>query len=162
MRPVAPRFVSMMLDAVVLVAVVEGCSSHTGPPPESAALGVTAPQPEPHEIPLTSGSRAADLVQAADVEIGNLKRMRATAPDESTRQAAERELVLVSGYRDAVAADLSTGAEPQRVDADASNLERALRSASSASMQPAPVTPPPIERSTGTPGDGLAWPPYGR
>ena len=154
MRPV----VALAWWGAAALAGIPGCSENANsaapaaaPPPGAAAAEVQA-----SSTTTTPRARAQELVQAAEIQIRDLEDIRAASTDLATSVAIDQQIVTVSRYRDAVLADLG---EPQslRLDADASNLRRAMQSA--AVTQPQAPDIPPIQGQDRPPGGAEALPP---
>jgi len=137
------------------LAGIPGCSENTkaapaaAPPPGAAAAEVQAPSTTPR-------ARAQELVEAAEIQIRDLEDIRAASNDLATSVAVDQQIVSVSRYRDAVLADLGEPQSP-RLDADASNLRRAMQSA--AVTQPQAPDIPLIQGQDRPPGGAEALPP---
>ena len=134
--------------AVVVLGVGLACSSH--PSPSKSAAYVPSPEDRQHE-----------LLVAAELEVRNLEGMRLRESDSTRRTAMDRQITDITGWRDALLADLSPpgGARDESlVRRDMANLERALRA--SAATQPQVASPPPIARPVAPMGDDESLPPW--
>jgi len=153
------RVVALACWGAAALAGVANCSdtNSTAPPavsPPGPSSGVEESQGAPP--PPTTREQAQDLVGAAEIQIRDLEDIRAASTDRPTRESVDRQIVTVSRHRDAVLADLGT---PQslRLEADASNLRRAMQSA--AATQPQAPDLLPIQRQDRPPGGDIALPP---
>jgi hypothetical protein len=118
--------------------------------------------------PLTREQQAHELLRVADVQIRDLQDSRATAKDLSSVSAIDHQIVTISRGRDSVLADLGGGQPAGRLQADVSNLERAMQSVALTAPQ-APLPPPPVVAPARReppdlikPGGSIALPPNPR
>jgi len=165
--------------ALGTLAFAAGCAQSATPPaspatPESArssppvladgqGIGASAgASTGPGARPSRDHARteAGDLLVTADLELRDLRDMRARATDAAVAQSLDRQIESIARWRDAVMADRiapQSSSSRARLEADTANLERAM--AAGAAAEPQAPSPPPIERRDTTPGATEAFPP---
>jgi hypothetical protein len=123
--------------AVVCTGALLACSSGS-----TASSAVQSPPPS---NAVTAQERARDMILAAELELRDLRDMKARTVDEGQREAIDRQMAAVAMRRDALQGDLAvTGGKQDgaRLHADTDNLEHSLRAGAAAEMQ-GPEAPPP-------------------
>jgi hypothetical protein len=170
MRVVRSLFCGVVTGVVALVSTTTSCSTHTSTAARQAEPALsepTAPLATPAaaplaQPPLTREEQTHELLQMAEVQIRDLQDSRAAATDPSRVATIDHQIATVSRYRDSVLADLGGQQPSPRLDADISNLQRAMQTAALTAPQAPLSTPvaPRIEvRPLQKPGGYIAYPP---
>jgi hypothetical protein len=139
-------------------------SARSGPPVVTEGEATRAPTSSTDPATRSSQERApaeaADFLVTADLELRDLREMRARATDPAVVDSLDRQINAITRWRDAVQVDRAApegSPSRARLEADMANLERAM--AEGAAAEPQAPSPPPIQRRDTPPAGSEALPP---